>query len=70
MNREQEVKKLVNFERSVPRCGTCKNFKAFKFKKTANVQNRNLQMCMEINFKVTRGSCCDLWENQKGETID
>lgn len=52
----------MGFERSVPRCETCKAFKEPKVYMTSNsITGSTAPFCKIGKFSVNRTDCCDMW---------
>lgn len=62
-NLDKKIKKSVNYERNVPRCGNCISIKIYS-------TNKTIIKCEKINCEVSRLSICDLWKSKKGETLE
>lgn len=57
------MKNVVNYQRNVPRCGTCKYLVSY-------MKEKMNHKCSLHNFMVAKNSVCDTWMNSKGEVLD
>jgi hypothetical protein len=71
MSNLARLKIKVHYEKNVPRCETCIQFKESKIVLSHNsIPKRINQHCKLHGFAIARASVCDTWQSAEGETLE
>lgn len=71
MSKLGQLKKLVNYEGNVPRCSTCKVYRASQVMLSTNSQTfRKNHHCGLHGFTITPNAICDHWHGADGTVLE
>lgn len=65
MTHATQVKRAWNYERDVPRCENCANYKRAHMLLVNSLPRKQQPFCKKGSFNVKPNDCCDRWQDRQ-----